>query len=171
MKRVLCLLVIIIMALPGAMAQRGQDFASRFVQQCGEDTTVKCITVSPKMMEQLVTMGGENRNDTLMQAMAKLRSARIVQADTNGDYYYQKAEALLKKNPGRFKFVKNFRTEHSEGVFYNRQKRSGKVVEMVMVCESKENERFVLVNLTGDIDEEFIEILSRMFGQRSPADT
>ncbi len=169
MRRVLCLLTIIMASLT-AMAQRGQDFASRFVQQCNEDTTVKCITVSPKMMEQLVTMGGENRNNTLMQAIAKLKSARIVQTDTNGDFYYQKAEALLKKNPGRFKFVKTFRTDRSEGVFYNRQKRSGKVVELVMVCETKENDKFVLVNLTGDIDEEFIEILSQMFGQRSPAD-
>ena len=162
MKRVLCLLMIAIVSVT-VVAQRGQDFASRFVQQCNEDTTLKCVTVSPKMMEQLVNMGGDNRNDTLMTAIAKLKSARIVQAETNGEHYYQKAEALLKKNAGRFSFVKTFRTERSEGVFYNRQKRSGKVVELVMVCKTTDNDMFVLVNLTGDIDEEFIEFLCFLY--------
>ena len=36
-----------------------------------------------------------------------------------------------------------------------------------MVGLSKIDNRFVLVNLTGDIDEEFIELLSQMFGQRN----
>ena len=162
MKRVLCLLVII-MATITAMAQRGQDFASRFMQECKNDSAVSCITVSPKMMEQLMAMEGNNRNDSLMQAIAKLKSMRIVQADKSGENYYHQAEALLKKNAKRFEHVKNFRTERAEGFFYQRKKGDDKVVELVMVCLSRTDNRYVLINLTGDIDEEFVEILSRMY--------
>ena len=166
MRRVLCLLVII-MATTTAMAQRGQDFASRFVQQCRQDTALECITISPKMMEQLLTMGGDSRNEQLMQPIAKLKSARNVQASTRGAHYYQLAEELLKKNARRFRYVKNFRTEHSTGVFYNRQARNGDTVELVMLCQTVESDKFVLINLTGDIDEEFVEMLSQLFGQRA----
>ena len=162
MKRVLCLLVIF-MATITAMAQRGQDFASRFMQECKNDSAVNCITVSPKMMEQLMAMEGNNRNDSLMQAIAKLKSMRIVQADKSGENYYHQAEALLKKNAKRFEHVKNFRTERAEGFFYQRKKGDDKVVELVMVCLSRTDNRYVLINLTGDIDEEFVEILSRMY--------
>lgn len=166
MRRALCLLTII-MATMTAMAQRGQDFASRFMQQYKEDGSVKCITVSPKMMEQLMAMEGSDRNDSLMQAIAKLKSMRIVQTESDGEPYYQQAETLLKKNAKRFEYVKNFRTERAEGAFYQRKKTDDKVVELVMVGLSKIDNRFVLVNLTGDIDEEFIELLSQMFGQRN----
>lgn len=165
MRRALCLLMIS-MTVVVVMAQRGQDFASRFMQQCSGDT-VECITISPKMMEQLVTMGGENRNDTLLHAIAKLRSARILQANMNGEQYYGRAEALLKKNDRRFKHVKVFRTERLEGSFYSRQQRNGKKVELVMLGKTPEKDSFLLVNLTGDIDEEFIEMLMQMFGQRA----
>ncbi len=165
MKRVLCLLILF-MTVMGVMAQRGQDFASRFMQQCSADT-VECITISPKMMGQLVAMGGENRNDTLLHAIAKLRSARILQAKQNGAHYYERAEALLKKNARRFKHLKDFRTERLEGVFYSREQRSGRKVEMVMLGKAPEKNGFVLINLTGDIDEEFIEMLMQMFGQHA----
>ena len=155
MKRVLCLLILF-MTVMGVMAQRGQDFASRFMQQCSADT-VECITISPKMMEQLVAMGGENRNDTLLHAIAK----------QNGAHYYERAEALLKKNARRFKHLKDFRTERLEGVFYSREQRSGRKVEMVMLGKAPEKNGFVLINLTGDIDEEFIEMLMQMFGQHA----
>ena len=153
-----------------AMGQRGQDFASRFMQQCKEDSSVKCITVSPKMMEQVMAMEGTDRNDSLMQAIAKLKSMRIVQTNADGEPYYQQAEELLKKNARRFEFIKTFRTERAEGVFYQRKKGDDKVVELVMVCLSKLDHRFVLVNLTGDIDEEFVELLSQMFGQHNTSD-
>lgn len=150
------------------MAQQGQDFASRFMQQCHQDS-VECITISPKMMEQMVAKRGELFNDTLIQAISKLKGVRIVQADANGSSYYQRAEALLKKNARRFNYLKTFRTDRFTGVFYNRQLRNGKVVELVMAGETLKGNKFVLINLTGDIDDEFIEILLKVFGQH-PAD-
>lgn len=169
MRRVLCLLILS-MAVFSAVAQRGQDFASRFMQQCHKDS-VECITISPKMMEQMASMGGDYCNDTLMQAISKLKGVRILQANVNGNSYYQRAEALLKKNAHRFNYVKNYRTDRFTGVFYNRQARNGKVVELVMAGETLKGNKFVLINLTGDIDEEFVEILLKMFGQHTQADT
>lgn len=50
MKRVLCLLLIAC-----SIHVWGQDFASKFMEQCAkEDGDIQCQTVSPIMMEKLM---------------------------------------------------------------------------------------------------------------------
>ena len=152
MRRALCLLTIML-AVVTAQAQRGQDFASKFMLMNQNDTAVQCVTVSPKMMEQLLKSPAENRNGNIMQAIAKLKSARIVSGNAD---YYQKAIELLEKNRKRFKAEQEFRGEESHGAFYTRRDKKGNTVELIMLLEEPQNDRFTIVNLTGDIDEEFL---------------
>ncbi len=134
-------------------AQHSPDFAEKFMTLCQGDTNVTCVTVSPKMMEQLVKHQDESHPNDMAQAFAKLKSARIVNGHTA---HYQKAEQLLQKNKKRFKTDHEFRTEEQYGAFYTRKDRDGNTVEFIMLCAEPQQDRFTIINLTGDIDEEFL---------------
>lgn len=152
MKRVLCLLTLFVAALT-VSAQRTQDFAMKFVSQHKADSTIECVTVSPKMMEQLVQQQVEGRSENIMQAIAKLKSMRIVSAKAE---YYEMAEQLLKKNAKRFQPQKDYEGENARGAIYTRKNRKGDTVEIIMLHQDTHKERLTIVDLTGDIDEEFL---------------
>lgn len=153
-----------LMVAMAATAQRGQDFASRFMRQCDGDTAVHCVTVSPKMMEQLTKQADAVRNEHMAQAIEKLKSARIITASTHGEGYYQIAEELLKRNSQRFHHDKSYRSDHTYGAFYTRKLRNGSTVEMIMLHADTKARRMVIINLTGDIDDEFINSLAKVLG-------
>ena len=77
MKRLVSIIAVAMMCLL-ATAQRTVDFASKFIDTYKGDTTVHCITIGPKMMEQLTKHHDENRNEYIAQAIQKLKTARIV---------------------------------------------------------------------------------------------
>ena len=54
MKRAACLIAAA-MICSLAMAQRAVDFASKFMDSCKGDTAIHCVTIGPKMMEQLTS--------------------------------------------------------------------------------------------------------------------
>lgn len=165
MKRLVSIIAVAMMCLL-ATAQRTVDFASKFIDTCKGDTTVHCITVGPKMMEQLTKHHDENRNEYIAQAIQKLKTARIVMTSTFGSEYFEKAEKLLKKYPKRFCHDKDYRNDHAHGAFYTRQVKEGKVVELIMLHNDTTKNILVIVNLTGDIDEEFTELLSKNLGNK-----
>lgn len=154
-------LLLLLVALTVQVATYGQhspDFAEKFMTTYKSDSTLQCVTVSPKMMMQLVKQNTEEPKEekhphNIMQAMAKLKSARIVNGSAE---YFQKAETLLKKNKGRFQNVQEYETDTQKGAFYTRKDKNGQTVEFVMLYAEQEHNRFTIINLTGDIDEEFL---------------
>lgn len=165
MKRLVSIIAVAMMCLL-ATAQRTVDFASKFIDTYKGDTTVHCITIGPKMMEQLTKHHDENRNEYIAQAIQKLKTARIVMTSTFGSEYFEKAEKLLKKYPKRFCHDKDYHNDHAHGAFYTRQVKEGKVVELIMLHNDTTKNILVIVNLTGDIDEEFTELLSKNLGNK-----
>ena len=165
MKRAACLIAAA-MICSLAMAQRAVDFASKFMDSCKGDTAIHCVTIGPKMMEQLTKHHDENRNELIAQAIQKLRTARIIMASTSSDAYYEKAQKLLQKYPRRFSHNKDYHNDHSHGAFYTRQAKGGKVVELIMLHSDTTKDGLVIVNLTGDIDKEFTELLSKSFSNK-----
>lgn len=161
MKRLLILLVTLSCCLV-SNAQKEKDFASKFMEQFEYDTAVNCITVSPKMMEQL-TKNDLGKREHLAEAIQKLKSARIITATQDGEHYYQIAEELLKKNSKRFSHVDNYQDKKNHGSFYSRKDKTGKTVELILIHLDNKQNKLVVVNLTGDIDEEFIASLSKNF--------
>ncbi len=151
-KRVLLLLTAALLQV-ASYAQHSPDFAEKFMTLHQSDTTLQCVTVSPKMMEQLVKLHDEDKPETIVQAISKLRSARIVRG--NADHYHL-AEDLLLKNSHRFKAEQTFRSEEQHGAFYTRQDKDGNTVELIMIRVEPQYDRFVIINLTGDIDKEFL---------------
>jgi hypothetical protein len=151
-----------------AYAQRTQDFASRFMKIHQADSTIQCVTVSPRMMEQLAKSQDENRKATFRQAIAKLKSARIVTASNS---YYDDAEILLKQNATRFIHEADYKHGDKRGTFYKRKNRKGKTVELIMLHADRKTSLLTIVNLTGDLDEDFINSLTQgMAGQTDHTD-
>jgi hypothetical protein len=146
-------LLLALTAQVAVFAQRSLDFAEKFMSMCTKDSTVKCVTVSPSMMEQLVKQQHSEQEENLVQAIGKLKSMRIVTADAG---YYQKAEDLLARNSRRFRADRDYRTAQQHGAFYTRKNRKGETVELIMLHEDCQKDKLTIINLTGDIDEEFL---------------
>ena len=153
-KKLFSLLLMVIMAM-AANAQQALDFVGKFVTQCEGDTTVKCITVSPKMMEQIVEsrQGDDEAHEALNQAIGKLKSMRIVTARAE---YFERAQQLLQKHARRFQAEKEYQCDNVRGVFYTRRNRKGKTAELIMLREDIARNQLTIVCLTGDIDKEFL---------------
>lgn len=167
MRHLLCTIVLFLAATALATAQTSLDFASKFMQLCTNDTAVHCVTISPKMMEQLTKQPGAARDEAMAEAIEKLKSARIVTASVHGADYFRRAETLLKDNPQRFSHASNYRNSHAQGTFYIRRTTNGDTVELVMLHTDTKAGNLVIVNLTGDIDEEFVKILTKNFTGRT----
>ncbi|MCI6119511.1 MAG: DUF4252 domain-containing protein [Prevotella sp.] len=160
MKRIVLLITLLVTATV-VTAQQIADFASKYMDACKGDSAVKCVTIGPKMMEQLTRHHDQKRNEWVAQAIQKLKTARIIMSSTTADEHYEKAEQLLRKYPKRFCHDKDYRNDHSHGTFYTRKLKDGKTVELIMLHADTVKNLLVIVNLTGDIDEEFTELLSK----------
>jgi hypothetical protein len=165
MRRVLCFLIILVVSV-ALYAQGGQDFASRFMQKCKEDTSVHCVTVSPKMMGQMLKTHNNVQDENITRVISKLKSARIITVNHHGEEYYQIAAELMDKNKSRFQHDKAYHNSHSYGCFYTRIKK-GVIVELVMLHVDGRANQFMVVNLTGTIDEEFISNMTKTMGSRT----
>ena len=165
MRRALCLLAIMLVA-GMTNAQRNQDFASKFMKMNQADTTIQCVTVSPKMMLQLANIHDESHNASMQQAVAKLKSARIVTADEG---YFEVASELLKQNSARFSFEQEFKRDEQYWAFYKRNNRRGNTVELILLHGDSKKDRLTIVNLTGNIDEDFIRCLTQGIAAQEPA--
>ena len=101
MKRVLCLLLIAC-----SIHVWGQDFASKFMEQCAkEDGEIQCQTVSPIMMEKLMdTMtapNGDRDEEVPEYLLSKLKSARIITATKQSEKLFREAEQLIQPDLAR----------------------------------------------------------------------
>lgn len=157
MKRALCLLLIVF----SAFAAWGQDFASKFMEQCGEKEEIKCQTISPKMMERLMNVpdnASEEKNEEMAYFLSKLRSARIVTAGKHGEAYFNQARQLLEKNKNRFTLLSGNYAGKNKQIFVRRNKTS--IRELVLLNLSRDSV-LTIINFTGDMDDGFIRQLSK----------
>ena len=158
MKRVLCLLLIAC-----SIHTWGQDFASKFMEQCSkENGEIQCQTVSPKMMEKLVdTMtapNGDRDEEVPGYLLSKLKSARIITATKQSEKFFRKAEHLIEKNKNRFTpWVENQPGQKNK-IFV--RKHDEVIRELVVLNLNPDEKTLTIVNLTGDMDDRFMKMLS-----------
>ena len=158
MKRLLCLT----MLLTAAVIMRGQDFASKFMSQANKKNEPHCQTVSPKMMSKLVKVPEDNENNSdneMSVLLGKLKSARIVTAPKNGKKYFNQAKALVENNKNRFTPFAEY-TENKKNQIFVR-KHGDTIIELVMLDYNPGAGVFTIINLTGEMDNQFISLLSR----------
>lgn len=156
--KIVCLIIALSLSMAG-FGQKALDFASKFMQRYDNDTVLHCITVSPKMIESLIHRHENNRSEQFSAAIQKLKSVRIVSAKSHEDKYYEKAEGLLKENAKRFTHEKAYKAENGYGTFYSRKNKRGDRVELVMLHADTKVHSLTIVNLTGNIDEDFLKSL------------
>lgn len=156
MKQLFSLLLCTLLGLT-AMAQKEQDFASRFMALHSTETSLECTTVSPMMMQRMLQLPDVEDDASLREVLTQLKSIRMVTCDeaAPAEKCFNDALQLARKNPKRYKL--HAEEEHKK--LYVR--RRGKlIVEMVlfMVFES----HFSLINLTGNMNEKFLQQLMQL---------
>lgn len=156
MKRVLLIVCTTVFTAATAMAQ---DFVSKYMQECKHDTVLHCISVSPKMMEEVLKTDAENEEqEEMRRIMANLRSMQIVSAKTNGEFYFAKAEEMVEKNVNRFEPFLSY-NDSIENCRIMVRKKEGIIIELVML--SHIDDYFRVINFTGNMNDEFIDSLAK----------
>lgn len=134
-----------------------QDFASRFLDKREPDTNLKCISISPKMMKEVLKVEVKEEDDDLMEIISNLKSMQMLTADSNGSKYYQEALVILDKNSNRFEPFLSFE-DKSENYRIMIRKKKNSIIELVMVVN--EDNKFVVINFTGNMNDKFITRLA-----------
>jgi len=154
--RRLIVIALLLTATLAATAQQQIDFAEKFLSVCRDDTTVHCVTVSPRMMLQMMRHAGEGRSEQTLAAVSKLKSMRIVTATAD---HYDSALELLSSHRRRFTEQHSWHTDSIEGSMFTRKNRRGETVELVMLKRTEQPAEMMIVCLTGSIDEDFMRSL------------
>ncbi len=156
MKRLISFLIAVLSVLSVA-AQNEQDFAQRYMSLYAKGTTLECTTISPLMLERMMQLPDVEGSNATKQVLSQLKSIRIVSntAERESAKLYDKALRLASRNSARYKPY----TEKQGKRLYVR--RRGKyIVEMVLFME--QNRTFRLINLTGNMTEDFLTQLLNM---------
>ncbi len=127
-----------------------------------EDSDMQCLTVSPKMMEKLMDVmaepGGERDEEVPEYLLSKLKSARIITATRQSKKLFRKAEHLMEKNKNRFSPLTENQSGKNNKVFV--RKHDEVIRELVVLNLNPDEKTLTIVNLTGDMDERFMRMLS-----------
>lgn len=158
MRRVLCLLLI-----GFSVYGRGQDFASKFMEQCQTKEDLKCQTIGPKMMERLMDMpetAAEDKEDAATgYFLSKLKSARIVTTERHGERYFDQAKQLIEKNRNRFVPLTEGAATRNSLIYVRRHDEL--IRELIMLNYNQADEVLTIINFTGEMDDRFILRLSK----------
>jgi hypothetical protein len=158
MGRVLltCCLLLLPLILPA------QDFTSIFMEENGADSTLIRVTISPKMMEEILK-SDTGKNEDILEIISSLKSMQALSSDANGESYFQKARKIVEDHSKRFEPYLSYADEHNNCQIVVR-KRRGTIVELIMLMV--EGDHFAIINLTGKIKPEFISTLTRSMSHK-----
>ncbi len=156
MKQLLATLALAF-ACTGLYAQEEQDFASRYMTLYADSANLECNTISPAMIDRMMLLG-EDGHEGLSEVLASLKSIRIIVPNDTAaaDSLYEKAVQLVKRTPQRYQ-------PHVEtvGKHIYMRKNDGYIVELILLAEDKAK-GFTIVNLTGNMDADFLDKLLRL---------
>jgi len=145
-----------------AMFVSAQDFASRFLAAHKSDTNLSCVTISPKMMEEILK-NDEQKDEDVLQIIANLKSMQMLSSKVKGKYYYDDALKVMHKNSNRFEPFLSF-SDKSENCQIMIRKKNDAIIELVMLIH--ENTHFTVINFTGTMSSEFISKLAGSMKQK-----
>ena len=152
--RILCLFILSLCSLVSMMAQNEQDFASRYMSLYAKGTSLECTTVSPLMLEKMMNLPDVKNDSQMKEVLSQLKSIRMVDNTNEKETWqlYNNALRLAQHNSARYK---RYAQRQSKRLFVRRK--GGYIVEMVLFM--KHNRRFKLINLTGNMTDEFLKQL------------
>ena len=145
------------------VALSAQDFATRFMASHKQDANVTCITISPTMMEKILKVDAVEKDDNMTDVISNLKSMQLLTSQVKVLHYYNDAMQIIEKNSDRFEPYLSFKGEKEECKIMIR-KNKGVIVEMVML--SHKRHQFSVINLTGNMNQEFISKLANAMNQK-----
>lgn len=167
MKHVLLLFVWILLLPQTMQAKNDKDFVAIFIDRITEitdsleidSTDYECVTISPSMIERMLQMVEEKSEEqtALEHILPHVKSLRIFSSMDKSELLFNQAQYLLDQYSQRYKCVRIHLTRVPQ--IWIRKNRN-KVIEMI-VCK-READALRIVNLTGDINQEFIDELLKM---------
>lgn len=139
-----------------SVAVSAQDFASRFLSEYESDSNLVCITISPKMMREIMKSDVE-RDDEVLEIISNLKSMQMLTSEVKGQKYYDAALKVVEKNSGRFEPFLSFKDKSANCQIMVRKKNDA-IIELVMLMHDKNH--FAVINFTGNMSPEFISRLA-----------
>lgn len=154
LRILLCLFAFATCSVLSVMAQNEQDFASKYMSLYAKGTSLQCTTVSPLMLEKMMNLPNVKSDSQMKEVLSQLKSIRMVDNTNTKETWllYNKALRLAQNNSARYK---RYAHRQSKRLFVRRK--GGFIVEMVLFM--KHNEHFKLINLTGNMTDEFLKQL------------
>lgn len=140
-----------------SVAVTAQDFASRYMLSHKEDKHLKCVTISPTMMEEIMKNNNGEKDDDVLKIISNLRSMQMITSKTRGLHYFREALKVVEKSGKRFEPFLSFR-DKSENCRIMVRKHNEAIIELVMMMYEKE--QFTVINFTGKMNAEFISKLA-----------
>lgn len=158
MKRLLLALIMLMTAATAAVAQKEHDFATHFTATAAREDRLTCRTVSPQMMERIMQFKEDETDNDLRRVLAQIKSIRIVTADDEDARkgLYARAGRLAGKNARRYRPY----AQTDDTTVYAR--RRGKYIVEIVVMSFKDNRHFSLIDMTGNMTEDFISQLMKL---------
>jgi hypothetical protein len=139
-----------------------QDFTSIFLEENGVDSTLIRVTISPKMMEEILK-SDTGKNEDILEIISSLKSMQALSSHANGESYFRKARKIVEDHSKRFEPYLSYADENNNCQIVVRKK--GRVIiELIMLMV--EEDRFAIINFTGKIKPEFISTLTRSMSRK-----
>lgn len=140
-----------------ACVASAQDFSELFLKAYENDSIFGQVTVSPKMMEEVLQSDAQI-NDDMVEVISELKSLRMLMADSAGEEHFSQTLNVIKKNRKRYQYLTS-QEETNDSCRILVRKKNNQIVELVMVM--LKNEGFMLVDITGIIKPESISTLTK----------
>ena len=152
LRILLCLFAFAMCSVVSMMAQNEQDFASKYMSLYAKGTSLQCTTVSPLMLDKMMNLPDVKSDNQMKEVLSQLKSIRVVDNTNTKETWqlYNNALRLAQHNSARYK---RYAQRQSKRLFVRRK--GGFIVEMVLFM--KHNEHFKLINLTGNMTDEFLK--------------
>ena len=132
------------------------DFSSRFMKEKKRSEDVTFVTISPRMLREMVSRASDKHK---AEILSHIKSIRIVEVARGAEKYHTEALDLLQKNKNRYQLYGAAESRKGQQVWMRKKK--GSIVELITLLLDKEG-RFKLVNVTGEMDDEFIQLMTEM---------
>lgn len=105
MKRLLLICLVFLGVALTVKANGEPDFASKYLMLYGQTYDIDCKTISPQMMERILSGVAGSEDENTMRVLSQIKSIRILTTEPNAcqaKTLFEKAEELAAQNKRRY---------------------------------------------------------------------
>lgn len=159
MKRLLLICLVFLGVVLTVKANGEPDFASKYLMLYGQTYDIDCKTISPQMMERILSGVAGSEDENTMRVLSQIKSIRILTTEPNAcqaKTLFEKAEELAAQNKRRYSV---YSQAHGQNIYVRRR---GKQFLELVVVKQKEDHTFYMLSLTGYLSDKFLQQVLKM---------